>query len=101
MLTTEQFFEYAEAAGMTVPASWAPSGGGATQTADVIFKAPSHDVLAGGAFATDPSIQYAAVDLVGLKRGETVTVNGSTYKVREDPQSELDGTRMKVPLTRS
>jgi hypothetical protein len=103
MLTTDQFFAGFKAAGMTVPAAWTPSGGGPQQTADVIFRARGEDPLGGDAIATAYAILYPATKFVGLKRGETVIINGGAYtgvsfKVREEPKAELDGSRMRAML---
>ena len=100
MLSTESFFAAAKLAGMLKPVSWTPSGGGAAQTVDACFTQPARDVLSGEAFTVDPTISYPAAQLAGLKRGETVTVDGVAYKVREDPRTELDGSRVSVPLAR-
>lgn len=94
MIPTDEFFEGFEQAGMTRPASWTPSTGGDPRTAQVLFRAPTEDALAGEAQSTNYSIRYPATKLVGLKRFETITVSGVQYKVREEPRSELDGTRM-------
>lgn len=105
MLTTEQFFANAKAAGMTRPVTWMPSGGGAIQTADVIFRAPTDNVLSGEASSTGYRIEYPASVLVGLKRSEVITVFkdktdlvGVQYTVRESPNSQLDGTRLEASL---
>lgn len=100
MLPTADFYAAAARAGMTRAVAWTPSGGGAEQTADVMFREPVRDVLSGEAFTTEPSISYPTTQLVGLLRGETITVAGVSYKVREDPRSELDGSRMTVPLSK-
>lgn len=103
MITTEQFFEASKKAGMTRPLSWTPSagaGGGPAQAADVIFNTPPRDVLAGDGRGTDYSVQYPATKLIGLRRGETVTVDGVSYTVREAPYKQLDGTRLEAPLAK-
>jgi riboflavin synthase alpha subunit len=50
--------------------------------------------------ATDYSIEYPVTKLTGLRRGESVTVNGCTYTVRENPRSELNGTRLQVYIAK-
>lgn len=100
MLSTEGFFEVAQRAGMLKAVSWTPSAGGAAQTADAFFRAPAEDVLAGSAFTPEYSISYPATKLTGLLRGETVTVDGASYKVREDPRTELDGSRLRALLSK-
>lgn len=98
MQTTDKFFESFKKAGMTRPALWTPAVGGPQQSADVLFRAPTRDVLSGDATSTDFSIRYPASLFPGLKRGETITVSGAPFKVRENPHSELDGTRMMALL---
>ena len=83
---------------MTKIASWVPSTGGAVQTPDVIYRAPTEDALSGGVKSVEYSIRYPATVLVGLKRGETVTVDGVQFTVRENPESQLDGTRLEAKL---
>lgn len=100
MLDTAAFFAAAQRAGMTRAVAWTPSGGGAEQTADAVFREGAAEVVAGEAFAADPTIAYPAAQLTGLKRGETVTVGGVAYKVREDPRPELDGSRMRAALSK-
>jgi hypothetical protein len=100
MQTTEQFFEDAKKAGFTKPALWTPSAGGAQQSYDVVYRAPTEEILAGQAKATDRAITYPASIFPGLKRGEVVNVDGVDYKLREDPGSELDGSRFKALLSK-
>lgn len=101
MLSTVDFFAAAARAGMTRVVTWTPSGGGSEQTADVYFREPVRDVLSGEAFSSDPMISYPATQLTGLIRGETLSVAGVNYKVREDPRSELDGSRYTALLYRA
>lgn len=99
MLTTEQFFAAASKAGMLKPLTWQPKSGAAAQTVEVKYRAPARDILQGGAFATEHSIEYPASILAGLVRGEEVTIAGVKYKLLEDPRSELDGSRLQAPLS--
>lgn len=101
MQTTEQFFAASKRAGMTRTVLWTPSAGGAEQSADALFRDVSEEVLGSAAFAYDVSISYPVTKLVGLKRGESITVDGVAFKVREDPRSDIgNGTRMKATLAR-
>lgn len=105
MRTTEDFFADAKKAGMTRPASWTPSTGGPTQNYDVIFRAPTDNVMSGEVNSTGYNIQYPASIFPGLKRGEVVTVFrdasdlvGVQYTLRESPNSQLDGSRLEAAL---
>jgi hypothetical protein len=102
MITTDAFFAAFDRAGFLKAALWTPSAGlpgaGVQQSAQVRYTAPTQTVLAGDAFATDYAMRYPAGTFPGLKRGETVTVDGVAFRVREDPASDLDGTRLAVPL---
>lgn len=100
MLTTEQFFAAFDAAGFLHSASWTPSGGGAPQTASVRFMTISHDGLSNQVSVTDYTIQYPQSQLSGLKRGETLVIGAASYKVRETPVLQLDGTRVEAHLER-
>ena len=101
MQTTAQFFQDAKKAGMTVLASWAPSGGGGPFAADVIYRGPSTVVGAdGGVRVVDHSITFPAALLPGLKEGELIVVDGANYRVRTKPELELDGTRARAELAR-
>jgi hypothetical protein len=101
VLSTPDFFAAFAAAGFLKTATWTPTagaGGGPQQTAKVQFKAPSQDVLGGSVFVNEYHIIYPATAFFGMRRGETVNVDGTNYKVREDPHSELDGSRLMIPL---
>jgi hypothetical protein len=100
MLNTDQFFAAFDKAGFLKIAFWSPSTGGAVQTPKVRFKAPTQDALSGEVKSIDYSIEYPASVLVGLKRGEPIVIDGVLYTVREDPESQLDGTRREAKLRR-
>jgi hypothetical protein len=107
MLTTAQFFEAFEAAGFLKLAAWTPSagaGGGPEQTAQVRYKSPTHDALAGAVQNNEYSITYPSTKFIGLARAEVVSVTTDAgvlrFTVREDPHLELDGTRKMAPLSR-
>jgi hypothetical protein len=104
MLDTSKFFEAFDKAGFLKPALWTPSSGlpgaGIQQSAQVRYRQPSADVLAGDAFAEAYSISYPSTVFPGLRRGETVTVDGVQFKLREDPRRELDGSRCLAQLSK-
>lgn len=98
MLTTEQFYASFDKAGFLKTALWKPSSGAAAQSPRVRFKAPTDHALGGEALSTDYSITYPASVLIGLKRGEVVTIDGQDYTVREGPSSNKDGTELEAKL---
>ncbi len=104
MLTSDKFFESFDKAGFLKTALWTPSAGlpgaGVQQSAKVRFRAPNRDALAGEFSVTDYTIKYPVTILAGLKRGEVLTIESAQYKVREGPQSELDGAVLQAFLTR-
>ena len=53
------------------------------RTAVVLLDAPDQDVLSGRAMSREYAMRYRAADLSGLSAGSVVTVDGSTYTVRE------------------
>jgi hypothetical protein len=98
MITTDQFYQASTKAGLTRPLSWAPSGGGALQMADVLFKAESEDGLSGDVATIKYTARYPATKLAGMKRGEVVTISGQQYTVRESPRSLKDGSELELLL---
>ena len=99
MLSTAAFFEAFDRAGFLHTALWRPSAGGPEQSAQVRFRAPSSDVLGGDQFSIDYTVCYPSTVLVGLKRGETITVAGRSFTVREDPESRFDGSLLEAKLS--
>ncbi len=102
MLPTTEFFDAFAAAGFLKEASWTPTvgmpGAGVEQKVMGRYRAPSVDVLGADAFATDHTFQYPAGLLPGIVRGQVLTIEGQDYKLREDPRSELDGSRFVLVL---
>jgi len=105
MLSTDKFYESFDKAGFLKTALWTPSvglpGAGVQQSARVRFKAPNRDALSGEFSVTDYTIKYSAAALVGLKRGETLTIESAQYKVREGPHSLLDGSELEAYLAKN
>lgn len=98
MLSSERFFQAFDRAGFLKTALWTPSAGGAQRSAQVRLRAPGSEVLSGEVLSTDYSIQYPATELGGLKRGESLTVDAVSFKVREGPKSLHDGSVLEVKL---
>jgi hypothetical protein len=85
------FFDAFAVAAVRTPA------GGSPQTAKVLFNAPDQTVLSDSVMTTEYAITLQANDFPGLKRGETVTVAGTNYKVREVQQLD-DGLIKQATL---
>lgn len=100
MLDSAAFFQSFDKAGFLKTALWTPSDGGPQQSARVRLRAPSRDALAGEFSVTDHSIRYPATLLEGLKRGETLLIEGAEYRVREGPHSLYDGSVREAFLTK-
>jgi hypothetical protein len=78
-----------------VPASGAPSSGMA------LFDMPGTTLIGGDLLATDYSLRYPAVTFQTVRRGDTFTISGADYTVREAPQpASFEGGEMMVPLAR-
>lgn len=60
------------------------------ENAAVILDKPDIEVLAGRIQSTDYLMRYAATDLAALAEGSSITVDGSSYTVREI-RAEDDG----------
>ncbi|MGH8700062.1 MAG: head-tail joining protein [Burkholderiales bacterium] len=90
------FFQFADFA---LEASWTPSAGGAPQTAQVLLDAPDEQLLEGAVQSRDYAITYAVTQLTGLKPGETLSVDGVSYTVREVAALD-DGAVLRATLTK-
>jgi hypothetical protein len=95
----ERLYEAAARAGLLKTVTWTPAEGVEPQTVDVDFRAPDETVLDGLGLSTDYSIRYPASILVGLAQGDTVTLEGQTYRVRE-VRAVGDGSEKRATLTR-
>jgi hypothetical protein len=56
---------------------------GATQTARGYFTAPGAAALSGAGISNDYTIELSALSLPSIRAGATVTISGTSYKVRE------------------
>lgn len=98
MITSAEFFESFQEAGFLKPASWTPSGGGTTRTANVRYRASVADVLSDAVRATDHEITYVTDQLPGLTENERITVDGRAFRVRQKPTPLLDGSVSRAEL---
>lgn len=85
-----------------VAASWTPRNGDALQTAKVIEDAADEEMSIGasGAVGRRLQITYPSTKLVGMEKGEGISVNGIDYIVRDTPMAIDDGAMMIALLGR-
>jgi hypothetical protein len=95
----EMLYVAAARAGLLKEATWSPANGADPQTVAVDFRAPDETVLDGLALSTDYAIRYPASALVGLTSGETLTIDGQSFRVRE-VRAVGDGSEKRATLTR-
>ncbi len=70
------------------------------ETANVILDAPDEQFIDGRVLSREYAITYESADLVGLTGGQTVTVDGNAYTVREVTALD-DGKIMRATLRKS
>lgn len=66
-----------------VQAVFTPAAGGAPVSASVIFNAQTDAIFGDDVLSNEFTMVYPAVSLQGIKAGDTGTVAGVSYKVRE------------------
>lgn len=82
MLTAASMFAKFKGTGLLFSASWTPAGGGAGATFDArLMKAGSADLTFIG--AGEYAIQFITAYAPGIAQGDAVTVNGTTYTLRD------------------
>ncbi len=91
-------FEAFKAAGLALDATWQPSIGGPQQSAVVLLDVPD-EMLLDSALAGQQVMEYRSTQFVGLATGETVTISGTDYLVRETPRRLYDGAILRAWLT--
>ena len=93
MLRIADFYEAASRSGLLVDAEI----GGHTIAVD--FRSPDESVLDGLALSADYTIRFPASVLPALAAGNTVSIAGNTYRVR-DIRSIGDGSERRASLSR-
>ena len=93
MVRIEDFYEAAGRSGLLVDAEI--DG----QTIAVDFRSPDETVLDGLALSADYTIRFPASVLPALAAGNTVSIAGNTYRVR-DIRSIGDGSEKRASLSR-
>lgn len=74
------FFNAAEFASAAV---FTPYGGGAAQSGSVIFDSPTETLMSGEVLSDEFTMTYPASVLPGIRAGDTGTIDGVSYQVRE------------------
>ncbi len=93
MVRIEDFYEAASRSGLLVDAEI----DGYTIAVD--FRSPDESVLDGLALSADYTIRFPASVLPALAAGNTVSIAGNTYRVR-DIRSIGDGSERRASLSR-
>jgi len=93
MVRIEDFYEAAGRSGLLVDAEI--DG----HTVAVDFRSPDESVLDGLALSADYTIRFPASVLPALAAGNTVSIAGNTYRVR-DIRSIGDGSERRASLSR-
>ncbi|MBS1986001.1 MAG: hypothetical protein JST16_17705 [Bdellovibrionales bacterium] len=93
MVRIEDFYEAAGRSGLLVDAEI--DG----HTVAVDFRSPDETVLDGLALSADYTIRFPASALPSLAAGDTVSIAGSLYRVR-DIRSIGDGSEQRASLSR-
>jgi hypothetical protein len=93
MVRIEDFYEAAGRSGLLVDAEI--DG----HTVAVDFRSPDETVLDGLALSADYTIRFPASALPSLAAGDTVSIAGSLYRVR-DIRSIGDGSERRASLSR-
>lgn len=92
MVRIEDFYDAAGRSGLLVDAEI--DG----QTIAVDFRSPDETVLDGLALSADYTIRFPASALPALAAGDTVSIAGNTYRVR-DIRSIGDGSERRASLS--
>lgn len=95
----QALYAAADHAGLLKEAVWSPSDRSTPLSAKVDFRAPDETMLDGLGLSTDYSIRYPSSAIVGLTAGESLTIDGHAYRVREI-RALGDGSEKRATLTR-
>lgn len=95
----QSLYAAADHAGLLKEAVWSPANGTTSVSAKVDFRAPDETVLDGLGLSTDYAIRYPASTFAGLVSGDSLTVDGVTYRVREI-RALGDGSEKRATLTK-
>lgn len=81
--TAAEFLRSFERSGFMVDATWAPAGGGAPVTFKALYQDAQSDVRFGMVTADEPVITFETSYCPALTNGDTVSIAGVPYKVRD------------------
>jgi hypothetical protein len=83
MLSAAEFLQRFDRAGALVNVTWTPAGGGTPVTFKASFQDAGSAVRFGMVSADEPEILFEASHCPNLTNGDTVTINGTDYRVRD------------------
>ena len=83
-----------DAGGFALAATWGAS------TAQVLMRQPTEDILGGRAQSNEYEVQMPAAEFAGINRGDTITIGGASYRLREKPRLLGDGALKSLLLER-
>lgn len=69
-------------------------------TTAVLFDQPAEDILGGRAQSSEYEVTMPAGEFAGINRGDTITVGGVSYRLREKPRLVGDGALKSLLLER-
>lgn len=94
MAFAEDLSLFFDADGFAVTASWGAS------TAQVLMRQPTEDILGGRAQSNEYELTMPAAEFAGINRGDTLTIAGVSYRLREKPRLVGDGALKTLLLER-
>lgn len=100
MAFAEDLSVFFSAAEFAVEASFAPSAGGAAETANVLLDSPTDEVFGGDVRSDEYKITFPASSLPSIRKGDRGVVNGVLFRVRENPRLLEDGKIKTALLTK-
>lgn len=83
-----------------VQAVFTPSAGGAAVSASVIFNAQTEQLFGDDVLTNEYTITYPATALAGIKAGDSGTVAGVNYRIR-DVRLKADGNLKTAKLAKT
>jgi len=98
--TAAQFLRSFERSGFMVDTTWTPAGGGAPATFKALFQDAQSQVRFGMVTADEPAITFEQAYCPLLTNGDTVTIGGTPYKVR-DGGNFKDATARRFRIRKS
>lgn len=69
-------------------------------TTAVLFDQPTEDILGGRAQSADYEVTLPAGEFPGINRGDTLTISGVSYQLREKPRLVGDGALKTLSVSK-